>query len=121
MCAISTEDVTAPTPPGTGVMASTTGSTAAKSASPHRAEPSPFTDTSTTVCPGRTCAAVRLLRTPAAVMMISACRVSAAVSGVREWHTVTAASSRSSSMAAGRPTTAERPMTTACFPAISTP
>lgn len=60
------------TPPGTGVMAATTGSTAGKSASPQRAAPFQLTDTSRTVWPGRTWEAVRLLAAPAAVTTMSA-------------------------------------------------
>ena len=42
-------------------------------------------------------------------------------SRVREWQTVTVASSLTSRNAAGIPTTAERPITTASRPAISIP
>ena len=43
------DEVTAPTPPGTGVTAATTGSTAERSASPQKAAPFQFMDTSSTV------------------------------------------------------------------------
>ena len=58
-----TEVVTLPTPPGTGVMASTMGSTSSKTASPAMAPVPPralglfssqLMDTSMTTCPGRT-------------------------------------------------------------------
>ena len=60
---MSTLVVTAPTPPGTGVMASTMGSTSSKTASPAMAPLPPLAltfsgsqlmDTSTTIWPGRT-------------------------------------------------------------------
>ena len=53
------------------------------------------------------------------VLRLSAVRVTAGRSTVPVWHTVTVAFRASSSMAAGRPTTGERPMTTARFPAQS--
>ena len=53
------------------------------------------------------------------VLRLSAVRVTAGRSTVPVWHTVTVAFRASSSMAAGRPTTAERPTTAALFPAQS--
>ena len=54
-CRASTVEVTAPTPPGTGVMAATMGSTSSKATSPCMAPSGPMlTPTSTTTWPGRT-------------------------------------------------------------------
>ena len=52
---------------------------------------------------------------------MSASRMCAARSGVREWQMVTVACSRRSRNAAGLPTTLERPTTTARAPFSSTP
>ena len=73
-CFMRTEVVTEPTPPGTGVMASTMGSTSSNTASPAMAPFPPLLlgllgsqlmDTSITTWPGRTKSFVRLPRTPA--------------------------------------------------------
>ena len=53
-CAMVTLVVTVPIPPGTGVIASTTGSTSSKFTSPHRVpRESKLMPTSSTVCPAR--------------------------------------------------------------------
>ena len=77
----STEVVTLPTPPGTGVMASTIGSTSAKATSP-QSLPSSFTliPTSITVCPGDTYSLPTTPARPAATMRISASRVTLGIS-----------------------------------------
>ena len=110
-------------------MASTMGSTSSNTASPDipplprvvTFSASQFMDTSMITWPGRTKSLVRLLSTPAAEMMISASRQMAAVSTVLVWHMVTVAFLLMSIMAAGLPTTRERPMTTAFLPLQSMP
>ena len=56
-------------------------------------------------------------------MMMSASRHTAARSGVREWASVTVASTplRPSSSTIGSPTSVERPTTTARLPDVATP
>jgi hypothetical protein len=111
-----------PTPPGTGVNAPARPMTASASTSPTRL---PFSSgvvpTSTTTAPGVTCSAPSIRGRPTAATRMSASLVRAARSRVREWQTVTVASSFTSRNAAGMPTTADRPMTTASRPSISIP
>src|SRR5205085_386876 len=62
---------------------------------------------------------------PIATIRMSARRVTALISRVREWHTVTVAlppgPSCSSRAAMGRPTMLDRPTITACLPVVSLP
>ena len=113
----NTEVVTVPTPPGTGVIASTTGSASAKRTSPHSL-PSSFRwmPTSTTVWPGRRQSAPTAPIRPMATTTTSASWQIWGRSWVRELQMVTVAFSRSSIMAAGLPTTRLRPTTTARLP-----
>ena len=110
-------------------IASTMGSTSSKIASPDMPplplevifSASQFMETSITTWPSRTKSLVRDFRTPAAEMMMSASRQTAAGSTVRVWQTVTVAFFAISIIAAGLPTTRERPMTTAFLPLQSMP
>ena len=103
--------MTGPTPPGTGVIAETTGLADSKSTSPTSLSPTTLIPTSTTTAPGLSISPVIRPGTPAATTTISASRVCRARSTVFEWQTVTVAFSRSSRRAAGLPTTFERPTT----------
>ena len=127
---MSTEVVTEPTPPGTGVMASTMGSISSNLASPAMAPLPPLElifsgsqlmETSITIWPGRTKSLVREPSTPAAETRMSALRATSAVLTVLVWQMVTVAFFFISIMAAGLPTTRERPMTTALLPLQSMP
>ena len=120
---IGAADVAAPTPPGTGVMASTTADTAVKFRVAHHSVPRRI--------PAHGHIDHRLARSDVR------CRQAPRRTGRRHddvrsagdggqvrrrvWHTVTVAFRASRSMAAGRPTTGERPMTTARFSAQATP
>ena len=77
--------------------------------------------TSTMTAPSFTMSGVIRPVLPTAHTRISARRHSSARSGVREWQMVTVASFCSISRAWGFPTMLERPKTTQCFPAGSTP
>lgn len=84
--------------------------------------------TSTALMPTSITAAPSLIQLPLtisgrphAAITTSACRQMSAALGVREWMTVTVASSLISSSAAGMPTMLERPTTTAFLPASGTP
>ena len=113
--------VSGPTPPGTGVMAEATPTAEAKSTSPTSRPSTTLMPTSTTTAPGLSIAPVTRPGWPAATTTMSARPTWPARSRVREWQTVTVASSLTSRNAAGMPTTADRPMTTASLPAISMP
>ena len=80
------------------------------------------TPTSITAAPGLTMSAVIIRACPAAATTMSASRTAAAMSGVREWAIVTVASVplRLRSSDSGRPTSVERPITSARFPEIGT-
>jgi len=107
-------------PPGTGLMALTTGATVANCTSP-------TIPAGTALMPQSTMTADRLTISgrispgePAAATRISARRVSRARFRVARWQTMTVASRATRSDATGRPTTAERPTITARRPAIGT-
>ena len=102
-------------------MAEATWLADAKSTSPTSLPSTTLMPTSTTTAPGLSIAPVMRPGLPAATTTMSARRTLSARSVVREWQTVTVASSLTSRNAAGMPTTAERPMTTASLPSISTP
>ena len=113
--------VTVPTPPGTGVMASTMGSTSSKSTSPHSLPcTSKLMPTSSTVWPGRKYSRPYARARPVAQMTISAERLISCRFSVRLWQMVTLALRRSSIMDTGLPTTRLRPMTTTCLPTMGT-
>ncbi len=134
--------VSGPTPPGTGVSAPATGTTDGACTSPTRACPffsssarregrsssravapslTRFMPTSTTTAPGLTCSARTRPAFPIAATRMSASRVTAARSRVREWQTVTVASACIRRSAMGFPTMSLRPSTTALRPATSIP
>ena len=102
--------------------------TSLKSTSPQRWYPllsvgssTAFIPTSMITQPSLIMSAFTRFATPTAATMISAfCRCSFR-SAVREWQIVTVALRFSSNMATGMPTMLLRPITTAFFPAISTP
>ena len=109
-----------------GVIAPAISWTDAKSTSPTRASsavPALITliPTSTTVTPGFSIDPVIRPGWPAATTTMSAFARCPARSGVREWQTVTVASSRVRRTAAGLPTTFDRPTTTALRPRSSIP
>ena len=98
VCAIVTLVVTVPNPPGTGVSAATTGSTASKSTSPHRLPcASKLMPTSSTVCPGAKHSAPNARARPVAQTTTSADRQMPARFSVRLWQTVTLALRRTAS------------------------
>ena len=115
--------VTAPTPPGTGVMALTTGSAASESTSPTSlpAASSQLMPTSMIVWPSRTASTPIVRARPTAATTMSAARHSAARSRVCVWHVVTVALRAVSMAATGRPITSERPTTATLAPSSSTP
>ena len=76
---------------------------------------------SITIAPGLIMSPVTSPGTPTAATRISALRVCSLRFDVFEWQIVTVALSPSKSIAAGRPTTLLRPITTAFFPLILTP
>ena len=114
------EVVTLPMPPGTGVQ---TAMAAASGATSPRSVPSgsAVAPASSTICPGRTKSGVMSPGAPAAASRMSASRQRAARSGVFRWQSVTVASARVSSSAAGRPITKLRPTTVTRLPAGSMP
>src|SRR5690606_4112838 len=114
--------VIGPTPPGTGVMAPARSFAASKSTSP-TSLPSGrrLIPTSTTKAPSLIQSPWTSFGRPTAATTISACRTSAARSGVFEWQMVTVASASRSKRASGLPTMFERPITTAFFPRGSQP
>ena len=113
--------VTAPTPPGTGVMASTIGSTSAKRVSPQRLPSAPtWMPTSSTIWPARTLSAPTMPALPAATTRISASRQMAGRFSLRLWQMVTVACSASSSRETGLPMTRLRPITTTRLPLMGT-
>lgn len=119
VCLQSTAVVTEPTPPGTGVILSTTGSTDAKFTSPQYLpglSGSSLIPTSITVCPGLTKLLLIILARPTAAIRISAPAHTSGRFSVLEWQMVTVAFSRNKSMATGFPTTNERPRTTVFLP-----
>ncbi len=103
--------VIGPTPPGTGVIAPATSSTASKSTSPTRPVSVRLTPTSMTVAPGLTWAGPISPGTPTAATRMSASLVTSARSEVRECAIDTVASApRSASISArGLPTRKDRP------------
>ena len=118
----STEVVIAPTPPGTGVMAAAMASASSKRTSPQSLPSGPvWMPTSTTACPGAMQSAPMAPRRPMATTSTSAWRQRAARSRVRELQRVTVAFLRSSSMAAGFPTTRLRPTTVTRRPSRGMP
>ena len=113
--------VIGPVPPGIGVTAPATARTSSKRTSPAIFPSSPrLTPTSNTAAPGFTCSAPIRPGLPAAATRMSASRVSAARSAVRECARVTVASTpfRPSISSIGTPTSRERPSTTARLPEI---
>ena len=84
-----------------------------------------FVPTSITTAPALIMSPVTNSGFPIATIRMSARRVTALISRVREWHTVTVAlppgPSCSSRAAMGRPTMLERPTITACLPVVSIP
>ena len=103
-------------PPGTGVMAETMGSAAAKSASPRSPSGVMFVPTSTTTCPGAKQSGPSRPACPAAATTMSAPRQTPARSRVFEWQSVTVASRAESSIVSGLPTTRLRPTTATRLP-----
>ena len=85
---------------------------------PQRLTSTALMPTSMTTAPGFIQSPVSISAQPQAAITMSASRQMAAPSGVREWTTVTVASRRCSSCAAGVPTMLLRPTTTARLPAI---
>src|SRR6476620_3368997 len=113
--------VIGPTPPGTGVIAPATSLADGKCTSPRRPSSVRLTPTSMTVAPGFTMSPVIISGRPTAAIRMSASRVTAGRSRVREWQTVTVALRCRSRSATGLPTMSDRPTTTAFAPSISTP
>mmetsp|Transcript_38289 Transcript_38289/g.120884 ORF Transcript_38289/g.120884 Transcript_38289/m.120884 type:complete len:208 (+) Transcript_38289:104-727(+) len=120
--------VMGPTPPGTGVMQLATLEHPSKSQSPTSLYPRFLVASSTALIPTSMMAAPGFTQSPltnsampTAATMMSASRMIFSGSGVRLCTTVTVASRRCRSMAAGMPTMLERPTTTARLPEISTP
>ena len=106
-------------PRGTGVMASTIGSIASKSASPHRLPASStLMPTSSTVWPGWKKSRPYAFARPVARITTSPLRTMAGRLLVREWHVVTVAWRSSRSTLTGLPTTKLRPTTTTRLPAM---
>ena len=105
--------------PGTGVIADATRRADSKSTSPTSAPSTTLIPTSTTTAPRRSMSPRIRPGWPTATTRISASFTCRARSRVREWQTVTVAFSRTRRNAAGMPTTADRPMTTARLPSIS--
>mmetsp|Transcript_4608 Transcript_4608/g.29207 ORF Transcript_4608/g.29207 Transcript_4608/m.29207 type:complete len:268 (-) Transcript_4608:236-1039(-) len=119
--------VMGPTPPGTGVSTPATSLTPSKSTSPTNLYPvffvassTAFVPTSITAAPGFTQCFFTRRGEPAPAMTMSASFTMRSMNLVLEWQMVTVASSFTRSMAAGMPTMLERPMTTACLPAMGT-
>ena len=121
-CFASTEVVTVPTPPGTGVIEATRGSTFRKSTSPQRLPfSSRFIPTSTTICPSDTNLSVTIPALPAAAIRISASLQAASRFLVLVWHIVTVACLLRSNMDKGLPTTMLLPIIVTFLPAGSIP
>jgi hypothetical protein len=108
----------APVPPGIGVIHPATSATRSKSTSPTMPASVREIPTSSTAAPGFTWSTPINRPTPTAEMRMSASAHTAASSGVREWAMVTVASTplAASSSAIDRPTSCERPTTTARRP-----
>ena len=115
------EVVTLPMPPGTGVQAATVPAASAATSPSSVPSGSAVTPASSTICSGCTHAGVMSPGVPAAARSMSASRQRAARSGVFRWQSVTVASARVSSSAAGRPMTRLRPTTVTRRPAGSKP
>ena len=120
-CSASTDGVTAPTPPGTGLTAAATAAASSVRTSPQSLPSTLLTPTSRITWPGRVCSAPIRPARPTAAISRSASRQTAARSGVRLWQSVTVASACSRSCATGRPITRLRPTTAARLPAGSKP
>ena len=115
------EVVTLPMPPGTGVQAATVPTASAATSPSSVPSGRAVTPASSTICPGCTQSGVMSPGAPAAASRMSASRQCAARPGVFRWQSVTVASARVSSSAAGRPMTRLRPTTVTRRPAGSKP
>ena len=114
--------VIGPTPPGTGVIAPATCTASSKATSPTSRDLPPsagtrLMPTSITAAPGLIQSPRTICGRPVAAIRISAPRAIAGRSRDLECATVTVQSAASSSCAIGRPTIADRPITSAFSPA----